>query len=446
MPSSYTSSLRLTLPVTGELSGAWGNTVNTGITELVDASIAGTTTISTWGGTGVAYTLTNNNGSTDEARRMVIRATGSPGEAKDVICPAVSKLYVFRNDTTGGFALTLKTAAGAGIAVAAGQSKLLYCNGTDVVDTFNAAGTLNLSGLGVAYTANPPIDNGNGINALRVITSAALAADTGGAVSLGGVATTTGSQVAFGQIAGRKDNATTADYAGYIQFCTNTTSGTMIERVRITSGGDFALGGIVATPSGLGGRSFTVNTTGTNYGGVELSRDGNYVGALRIKDAGADNNLVLINNTANALVFGTSNTERARIDSSGNLGVGTSSPAATAGVTLSKTSNVAYEALLPSVASIAFGYNNSGSANAWGAPTGAGFFGTPQAVPLTFVTNAVERARITSGGDFIPIVQTAAPALSTNQQMVFTLTSNTNLRVSVRGTDGVTRVTDLTLV
>lgn len=134
MPSSYTSSLRLTLPATGELAGQWGNTVNTGITELVDASIAGTTTISTWGGAGVAYTLTNSNGVADEARRMVIVATGAPGEAKNVICPAVSKLYVFRNDTTGGFALTLKTAAGAGIAVAAGQSKLLYCNGTDVFE------------------------------------------------------------------------------------------------------------------------------------------------------------------------------------------------------------------------------------------------------------------------------------------------------------------------
>lgn len=56
-----------------------------------------------------------------------------------------------------------------------------------------------------------------------------------------------------------------------------------------------------------------------------------------------------------------------------------------------------------------------------------------------------ERVRITSGGDFIPIVQTAAPTLTTNQQMVFTLTSNTNLRISVRGTDGTTRVANITL-
>jgi hypothetical protein len=146
MPSSYTTSLRLTLPATGELSGQWGTTVNTGITELVDSAVAGTTTISTWGGAGVPYTLSNNSGTADEARRMFIVATGTPGEAKNVICPAVSKFYVFRNDTTGGFALTLKTSGGMGIAVPAGQYKFLYCDGTNVVDAFNSAGALTLSG------------------------------------------------------------------------------------------------------------------------------------------------------------------------------------------------------------------------------------------------------------------------------------------------------------
>jgi hypothetical protein len=42
-------------------------------------------------------------------------------------------------------------------------------------------------------------------------------------------------------------------------------------------------------------------------------------------------------------------------------------------------------------------------------------------------------------------VQGTAPSLTVNSQMVFTLTSNTNLRISVRGADGVTRVTNLTL-
>ena len=81
-----------------------------------------------------------------------------------------------------------------------------------------------------------------------------------------------------------------------------------------------------------------------------------------------------------------------------NLGIGTSSPAATAGLTVSKASNAAVEAVVPSVAAIAVGYNNSGSQNAWGAPNGAAFLATPQSVPISFVTSALERMRIDANG------------------------------------------------
>ena len=191
MPSSYTSSLRLTLPATGELAGQWGSVVNQGITELLDAAVAGTTVISTWGGAGVPYTLSNNSGTADEARKMFLVATGTPGEAKNVICPAVSKLYVFRNDTTGGFALTLKTSGGTGIAVPAGQYKMLYCDGTNVVEAVNSAGALTLSGaLSVGGTttlaSNPTLSAGtaNGVayaNASKVLT-------TGSALTFDGTA------------------------------------------------------------------------------------------------------------------------------------------------------------------------------------------------------------------------------------------------------------------
>ena len=41
--------------------------------------------------------------------------------------------------------------------------------------------------------------------------------------------------------------------------------------------------------------------------------------------------------------------------------------------------------------------------------------------------------------------QTTAPSLTVNGQLVMNLTSNTNLRISVRGGDGTTRVVNLTL-
>jgi hypothetical protein len=48
-------------------------------------------------------------------------------------------------------------------------------------------------------------------------------------------------------------------------------------------------------------------------------------------------------------------------------------------------------------------------------------------------------------GNVISNVTGTAPTLAANSQMVFNLTSNTNLRISVRGTDGTTRTANITL-
>lgn len=52
---------------------------------------------------------------------------------------------------------------------------------------------------------------------------------------------------------------------------------------------------------------------------------------------------------------------------------------------------------------------------------------------------------IDSNGNLIQSAPTTPPSLTANGQMVFNLTSNTNLRVSVRGSDGVTRTANITL-
>ena len=67
------------------------------------------------------------------------------------------------------------------------------------------------------------------------------------------------------------------------------------------------------------------------------------------------------------------------------------------------------------------------------------------AAPLVFATTSVERGRFTAAGDFVFSVNNTAPSLSANSTMSFELTSNTSLKVVVRGTDGVTRSVSLTL-
>jgi len=133
MATQYTPILQLALPVTGEINGTWGDVVNDNITSMVEQAIAGMATISTW--TANSHTLTTANGTTDEARcAMLLLQTGAGGTALtgagEIICPARTKLFVLQNGSA--YAVTLKTSAGTGIAVAAGDTAFLFCDGTNV--------------------------------------------------------------------------------------------------------------------------------------------------------------------------------------------------------------------------------------------------------------------------------------------------------------------------
>jgi hypothetical protein len=64
---------------------------------------------------------------------------------------------------------------------------------------------------------------------------------------------------------------------------------------------------------------------------------------------------------------------------------------------------------------------------------------------MTFLTNGTERARIDASGNLI-LQSSATPAtLGTNGMLTVNATSNTNLRFSYRGSDGTTRVANITL-
>lgn len=143
MPSSYTPSLRLVLPVTGELVGTWGDTANVGLTALVDSSVAGTASVAM---SDADYTLSVANGAADESRQMFITLTGSLTATRNVVCPTASKLYFVTNSTTGGFSIVFKTSAGTGITVPNGARMILYCNGTNVVDAVTQVSALQVIG------------------------------------------------------------------------------------------------------------------------------------------------------------------------------------------------------------------------------------------------------------------------------------------------------------
>jgi hypothetical protein len=80
-----------------------------------------------------------------------------------------------------------------------------------------------------------------------------------------------------------------------------------------------------------------------------------------------------------------------------------------------------------------------------GEASGNVFGGSFTNTPFRIRTNNTEVAQFDASGNFLSYLTSTAPTLSTNGAMVFNLTSNTNLRISVRGTDGTTRTANITL-
>lgn len=154
MASTYSPSLRLELMATGDQSGTWGDTTNTNLGTLLEQAIAGFLSVAQ--GDVANLTLTELNGASDQSRNMIIDLTGAMTAARNVVVPTAEKLYLFKNSTTGGFAVTVKTTAGTGVAIPANGSRWVYCDGTNVVDgmsgpltpTTDSSAALGTSALG----------------------------------------------------------------------------------------------------------------------------------------------------------------------------------------------------------------------------------------------------------------------------------------------------------
>lgn len=129
MASTYSPNLRLELIGTGEQQGTWGSTTNTNLGTLLEEAIGGyvSVTVSDVADT----TLTTSNGSADQSRNMVINLTGALTATRNVICPAIEKLYVVKNATTGGQSVVFKVSGQTGVTIPNGIIEFIYVDGTD---------------------------------------------------------------------------------------------------------------------------------------------------------------------------------------------------------------------------------------------------------------------------------------------------------------------------
>jgi hypothetical protein len=140
--TTYSTSLKLTLIGDGQEAGTWGQTTNTNLGTLLEQAITGFVAIDM---ADANVTLTNLNGTTDQARNAVIRLFGTNAAVRDVIPPVVEKLYTIYNNTTGGYAIRVIGATGTGVSIPNGSTRTVYCDGTNFVlanyNTVVAAGT-----------------------------------------------------------------------------------------------------------------------------------------------------------------------------------------------------------------------------------------------------------------------------------------------------------------
>jgi len=139
MASSYSTDLKLEIQVTGENAGTWGDITNTNLTILQQA-IAGFTGISIAGATGNTD-LTFSNGLLSNGKNAVIELTGTiTGDRTVTITTAsgvTNKVYIIRNSTSGAFTVKVLVQGQTGVTFSATDkgTKILYVNGTDVIDS-----------------------------------------------------------------------------------------------------------------------------------------------------------------------------------------------------------------------------------------------------------------------------------------------------------------------
>jgi hypothetical protein len=183
--------------------------------------------------------------------------------------------------------------------------------------------------------AGPQFDNKNTANIFSYDT-AAIAADIGGGLMMGGYYTGT-TPTAWAAISGLKNNATSGDYGGYLVLKTRTNGQLLAEAMRITSAGLVGIG--TSTPGATldvtratTGQAFQIikSNAGTGGANIYMQSDSGSTGTAVQFNWGAEayTSGVTGGGTANAypMTFFTNSAERMRIDSSGNVAIGSTNP------------------------------------------------------------------------------------------------------------------------
>jgi hypothetical protein len=267
---------------TGDESGTWGTSTNTNLELIAEAFSYGTEVITTNADT---HTTTIADGATDPGRSLYLKYTGTLDSACTItIGPnTVSKVWIIENGTSGSQDIIISQGSGANITIPAGDTKVVYSDGAGAgAAFFDAFASLSVVDLKVQddLTVTGDITGTLATAAQPNITSVGtLTALTGGTGDLNW-----DSNTLFVDSSANKVGIGTSSPDAPLEIDGGSTDNTVLH---LTSG--------------------TANTY------------------LKLSDSNTTNGGFIGYATEDMFLL-TNNTERLRINSSGNVGIGNSAP------------------------------------------------------------------------------------------------------------------------
>lgn len=248
MASTYSSSLKLTLIGDGEQAGTWGSTTNNNL-NLIEEAVTGINGIDLTGLT--TYTLSNYNGTTDEARNAVLLFIGTPASTVTITAPLQNKFYIIKNAT--GQTITMSASGGSiSLSIPAGVTAQCYCDAA------------NESGAGTGFYSAQTGSAGNfTVNGNLSVTGAQV--NTGNFLAAGVLGAYTSSSYTGGISNG-------SGAAGTVLNVSAVASGTIFIGQRVTGTGVTSGTIVTGFGTGTGGvGTYTVNTSQLVGAGTSLT-------------------------------------------------------------------------------------------------------------------------------------------------------------------------------
>ena len=343
--ATYVNDLRLKEIATGDESGTWGTSTNTNLELIAEAFSYGTEAITTNADT---HTTTIADGASDPGRALYLKYTGTLDSACTItIGPnTVSKVWIIENGTSGSQNIILSQGSGANITIPAGDTKVVYSDGAGAGAAFFDA-FANLKVTDPAQTNITSVGTLTGFTSTGIddnATSTAITIDSSENVGIGTTSPDAlleinkGSEGEYLKVGG--DNASNARSLKFTSSASSSGSNGALHTIKANS-----TAGEIAFANGDGTIMYLKDDGNVGIGTTSPSEDLTIASTspqIRFEDTDASGtpyskvsgvlgNIYIQADDGNEIAdskidFRVDGTERMVIDSSGNVGIGTSSP------------------------------------------------------------------------------------------------------------------------